>query len=119
MLRVVMRVDHHLAHAEAAQPRQRDFQQRPPRHLHQSLGAIVGEWTQPCSQPRSQHHGLQRALTGLSSPVPYLLQFEVPHNDLDAAHPAQAFARLSARYTERCCPPVQPNETIRFWKPRR
>ena len=30
----------------------------------------------------------------------------------------KCFANSSARYTDRCCPPVQPNDTIRLLKPR-
>ena len=33
--------------------------------------------------------------------------------------PRKRCANCSARYTERCWPPVQPNDTIKLWKPRR
>ena len=46
-----------------------------------------------------------------------LLQLDMPHHTSTPARPRRCFASCSARYTERCWPPVHPKETIRLLNP--
>jgi putative hemolysin len=78
--------------------------------INDILGAIVGEWPQTGTKAGGQNHCLHlsmfsnsRCSTTTSTP----------------ALPRKRRANCSARYTERCWPPVQPNDTIKLLKPRR
>src|SRR6202011_3265569 len=106
----VMHVENHLANSKDAQARECDLQQRAASDFHQRFGAIVGEWPQPRTEAGGQNHRFHlskfsnsRCRTTTSTPL----------------LPRKRLANCSARYTERCCPPVQPNDTIKFLKPRR
>ena len=105
----VMHVDDHFAHAKCAQAGQRDLQQRAPATSTSALGRslVSGRSRVPS---RRQNHRLHRPIFSSST---------MPHHHSTPALPRRCFASCSARYTERCWPPVQPNETIRFLKPRR
>ena len=56
----VMHVDNHFANAEAAQPSQRNLQQRASTDFHQRLGAVIGQRPQPRPQSGGQHHRFHR-----------------------------------------------------------
>src|SRR5712692_1620538 len=106
----VMHIDNHLANPKGEQARERDLQQRAAGDFHQGLGAMVGEWPQARTEPGGQNHRFHlpkfsssRCRTTTSTPF----------------LPRKCFASSSARYTERCWPPVQPNDTIKLLKPRR
>ena len=61
----MVHVDDDLAHAERAQAREGDLQERAAGDGDQRLGAVVGERTQARTQPGGENHGLH--LLGLSS----------------------------------------------------
>src|SRR5215467_13781891 len=105
-----MHIDYRLANSKGAQTRECYLKQRAAGDFHQRLGAIVGEWTQARTEARGQNHRFHlpafsnsRCRTTTSTPF----------------FPRKRFANCSAKYTERCCPPVQPNDTIKLLKPRR
>src|SRR5215467_9064666 len=105
-----MHINNHFADSEAAQASKGDFDKRAVRNFHQRLGAIIGERLESRAQSRGQDHRLHWPIFSSSrcckaTSTPFL--------------PCRCLAVCSARYTERCWPPVQPNETIRCLKPRR
>src|SRR5581483_9346133 len=105
----MMRIDDDFAHAELAQAGNGDLKQRVSRHFYQRLRPVIGQRTQARTQPGSQNHGFHWASFSSSK-----------CRNLTST-PAQlwkCFASASARYTERCCPPVHPKETVRLLKPR-
>ena len=104
-----MDVDNHVSNPKGAQPAQGDFQERMACDFDQGLGPIISERPQARAETGGQVHRLHlprfsssRCRTITSTP---LLR-------------RKYLANCSARYTERCCPPVQPKDTIRFLKPR-
>ena len=106
----VMHVDNHFANPKGVQTRERDLQHGAAGDFYQRLGAIVGEGPQSRAEAGGQDHRFHwpilsnsRCRTTTSTPL----------------LPRKRFASCSARYTERCWPPVQPNDTIRLLKPRR
>src|SRR5438445_9945337 len=106
----MMHVDDHLANLKGAQACQRHLQQGAAADFHQRLGTIVGERPQTGAQAGGQNHGFH--LPSFSSSI-WRITTLIP------LRARRCFANSSARYTERCWPPVQPNETIRLSKPRR
>ena len=98
-VRVVMRVDDHLAHAEAAQaaPAQSPAAcARQPSTSALGRSSVSGRRRVP--SPAARTIAFITRLTGESSPVAHLLQFDVPHHDFHAAaSPRRCFASCSAR----------------------
>src|ERR1035437_584612 len=126
----VMHVDDHFANPKLAQAVECDLQQRVTSHFHECFRAFVGERTQSRTEAGSQNHGLHcparsgLARSGSSFSAPgasgsifsssrCLTTTSMPFR------PCRRFATCSAKYTERCCPPVHPNDTMRFLNPRR
>ena len=104
----VMHVDDQLADAEALQAAQRDLQQRVSGNLDQRLGTSSVRAATACpvrppeSSPSSAHSSSSRC------------------RNTTRRHSVRAASAIcSARYTERCWPPVHPKETIRCLNPRR
>ena len=104
-----MRVDNHLAHAKEAQAAEDNLKQRAAGDGNQCLGPVVGERLQARAQAGGQNHRLHRPIFSNS----------ICRTITSTPLARRCFTNSSARYTERCWPPVQPNETIRFLKPRR
>src|SRR5882724_820808 len=104
-----MNVNDHLVNAKAAQPGESDLQHGTARDLHQRFGAIVGERTEPGAETGGQDHGFHRPCFSISTCRTATSR---------PLRPRKRLANCSAKYTERCCPPVQPKDTIRFLKPR-
>ena len=77
--------------------------------FHQGLWTCVGQGAQTCTEARSQNHRFH---------LPWLSRPRWRTATSRPALPRKWFASCSAKYTDRCCPPVHPKETIRFWKPR-
>ena len=107
----VMDVDDDIVDAEGAQAGQRDFEQGAAGDFDQRFGAIVGERTQARAEAGGQNHRLHSGSV--------LLQFAMTQTTSTPLRSRRCCANCSARKTERCWPPVQPNETIRCLKPRR
>src|SRR6267154_1608251 len=103
-------INNHLANSKHAQARQRDLEQRPSRNLYQSLGPGIGEWPQARAKPGGENHGFHFA--GFSNSR-WCTTTSTPFR------PRNRAATCSAKNTDRCWPPVQPNDTIKFLKPRR
>src|ERR1035437_1486493 len=106
----VVDIDNHFATPNRAQASQRDLQHRAPSDFHQRLRAIAGEWPQSLAEACRQNHRFHlprfsnsRCCTTTSTPF----------------LPRKCLANCSARYTERCWPPVQPNDAVKLLKPRR
>src|SRR5580765_261847 len=110
----MMHIDDDLANSEFAQAGERDLQQRAPPDFHQGLGAIVGERSQARAQARSQHHGSH--LSCFSNSI--FSNSTCRSTTSTPSSPRKCFANCSAKNTERCWPPVQPNETVKLLKPR-
>src|SRR5271154_7480672 len=106
----MMNVDDHFTNAEGLQAFNGDVEQRTAVQFDERFGTVVGQWPQPGSKTRGEDH------------CPHLPIFSRSMCRTMTSTPLRARRRLascSARKTERCCPPVHPNETIRFSKPRR
>ena len=108
-VREVMYIDDHSIDTGCAQTLERDLQQRAARDFHQCLRTAVGERPESRSKTCSQHHRLH---------FPRLSKARCRTTTSSPGLPRKCLASCSAKYTDRCCPPVQPNETIRFLKPR-
>src|SRR6185295_5209824 len=105
----MVHIHNDFAYSRIAQPPERDLQKRTAGNLHQRLGPAVCQWPQTRAKTGGQNHGFH--LASLSNP-------RWPTTTSTPFLPRKCLANCSARYTERCCPPVQPNETIRFLNPR-
>ena len=122
--RVVMDVDDDIAHAESAQAEEGDLQQGAAGDGDQRLGAVIGEGPQARAQAGGKNHRLHWpsfSVTAFSGSVFSSAIFSSSMCRTATStplKPRRCFASCSARYTERCWPPVQPNETIRLLKPR-
>src|SRR6266849_5815567 len=118
-----MHVDDHLANAKCPQASERNLQERAPSDFHQGFRAIVSQRPQARAEPGGQNHSFhcEAFIAGLSSGRLHLPSFSNSRWRTATSTPLEArkcFANCSARFTERCCPPVQPKDTIRFLKPR-
>src|SRR6266481_9060150 len=87
-----------------AQAQQCDLQQSLPGDFNQSLRTAIGDRLQAGSEARRKHHRLHwRAFSNTTcsttTSTPFL--------------PRRYLANCSAKYTERCRPPVQPKDTIK------
>jgi len=95
---------------ESAQTRQRDLQQRAPCNLHQGLRPIISERPQRVPSPAARTMAfisapiIDGAFTCPSSPTPDAAPLPQAH-----FFARKRFANCSARNTDRCCPPLQPN----------
>src|SRR5690242_20670082 len=105
----VVHVDNKLAHSKRRESRKCDFQQRAAAYFNKRFWTIIRQRAQPRAEACGQNHGPHRPIFSNSR------CFSTTSTPL---WPRSRFARCSARKTERCWPPVQPNETIRFLKPR-
>src|SRR5256885_10999085 len=97
-----MHVDYHFSNPKATQARECDLKQRAAGDFHQCLRAIVGERPQARTQAGGQNHRFHSPTFSNSrcrttTSTPFL--------------PRKRFASCSARYTERCCPPVDRKST--------
>src|ERR1017187_3591381 len=110
-----MRINDDFADAENPQTRERDLKQRAAVDFYQRFRAIVGERPQTRAEAGGKDHGFHSP--GFSSSS--LSNSRCRNTTSIPFLPRKCFASCSARYTERCCPPVQPNDTIRFLNPRR
>src|SRR5262245_8976253 len=108
-VREVMDIDDHSIDTACAQTLKSDLQQRAACDFHQCLRTAVGEWPEARSKTCSQHHRFH---------FPRLSRARCRTTTSSPGLPRKCLASCSAKYTDRCCPPVQPNETIRFLKPR-
>src|SRR6185437_13807276 len=106
----MMHIHNHIVHTSGAQPQERDLQERMSLYFNQRLGAVVCERSKAHTKPGSQH---QSPHAPLFSSERWRTITSTP------SVPRKWFASASARYTDRCWPPVHPNDTIRFVKPRR
>src|ERR1017187_7520775 len=104
-----MSIDDNFTYSEKTQSAESNLQQGATGHSHQRLGAGIGERTQACAQSSGQDHRLHRPIFSNS----------MCRTTASTPLSRRCFANFSARYTERCWPPVHPNETIRFLKLRR
>ena len=105
----MMRVHDGLADTGFAQTQKSNFQQRAPIQFDQRLRTIIGQRAQPRAQSCRQHHSLHLPIFSSSvcrkaTSTPFIAR--------------KCLANCSAKNTERCCPPVHPNDTIKFLKPR-
>src|SRR5512141_2571091 len=103
-----MNVDDDLVHAELAQARDCDLQKWNSAQFYQRLGPVVRQRPQARSKPGGQDHGLHLPKVSSSR---WCTTTSMPGRS------RKRRASCSAEYAERCCPPVHPNETIRFLKP--
>src|SRR5882724_686372 len=116
---IVMNIDDDVVNAELAQASESDFQQRSSADFNQRFGAVIGQRTQTRTQACSQHHGFHRPRFSSS-----IFSNSIFSNSMwRSTTSTPSFARrclasCSARYTERCWPPVQPKEAVRLLKPR-
>src|SRR4029077_14170335 len=113
-VRIVMHVDNHVTDPKFAQAGKRNFKQSTSANFNQSFRAVISERTQPRAQASSQHHGLHWPIfsSSIFSNSTWRSTTSTP------ALPRKCLASCSARYTERCWPPVQPKEAVRLLKPR-
>ena len=112
----MMDVHYHFVHAKDVQAFEGDLEECAAGNRDQCLGTIIGERAQPRAKPGGEYHRLH--LLTLSG---WLILSSAIWRTITSTPlvPRKCFANCSARNTERCWPPVQPNETIRFLKPRR
>src|SRR5216684_7590779 len=116
-----MHVDDHFANPELTQATERDLQQRMSSHFHERLGTIVSKRAQSRAQAGGQNHRPRphcAAFSAAAFSAAILSNSRCCTTTSTPFRPRRRFATCSAKYTERCCPPVHPNETIRFLKPR-
>ena len=111
-VREVMRIDNHLAHAKGAQAGEGDLQQRTAGNFTSALGRSSVSGRRRVPRPAARIMAFIDFCRIFSSPICRTTTSTPPL-------PRKCFANCSARYTERCWPPVQPNDTIRLLKPRR
>src|SRR5436305_12451743 len=115
----MMDVDDEIANAKGSDPLQRDLEEGAAANLNQRFGTIVSEGPQPGSAPGRQDHRLHRAaFCACVDSAAILSNSRCVTTTSIPGRPRSLFATCSARYTERCCPPVHPNDNIRFLKPR-
>src|SRR4051812_34412803 len=105
-----MHVDDHIVNTEFAQACERDLEEGSAGDLDQRLGPIVGQWAQACAKSCRQDHGLH---------FPRVSRLIWRRATSTPDFPLRCLASSSAKKTDRCCPPVQPNETMRLLNPRR
>src|SRR5579859_7883208 len=109
-----MHVDDHIADPKVAKAGECDFQHSAPADFNQCFRAIVSERTKPRAQAGSQHHGLH--WPAFSNSIFSNSMWRT--TTFTPGFPRKWLANCSARYTERCWPPVQPKDTVRLLKPR-
>ena len=109
-----MDVDDDFGDAEGAQAGESDFEESAAGEFDEGLGAIVGERTEARAEAGGKDHGFHWSDFRLPSFSSSRWRTEISRPFLAR----KRFDNCSARKTERCWPPVQPNETIRFLKPR-
>src|SRR5215469_18614274 len=106
----MMYVDDDVTNSKLAQAGERNFEQCSASDFDQGFWTVIGQGSQTRTESRGQNHGLHSAIFSNS---------RCRTTTLTTFWARKCLASCSARYTERCWPPVQPNETIRLWKPRR
>src|SRR5690348_6136536 len=104
-----MHIDDHILDTECSQPFERNLQQRAAPDFHQGLWTCVRQGAQTGAEARGENHCFH---------LPWLSRLRWRTATSKPALPRKWFASCSAKYTDRCCPPVHPKETIRFLKPR-
>ena len=115
----VMHVDDHFPDSEGGEAAKGNFQQRVSGDFHQGLGTIVGQGPQAGTESRGEDHGLHVAAFSAAEFSAFILSSSRWVTTTSTPlRPRRRLATCSARYTERCWPPVQPKETIRFLNPR-
>src|SRR5262249_4983353 len=106
----MMHIDDHVVNAEFAQPGKCDFQECSAGDFDERFWPVVGERPKPRAEPGGKDHRLH--FPRVSSPM-----WRTITSTPDFS--CRCFARRSAKNTERCCPPVQPKDTVKLLKPRR
>src|SRR5579864_580502 len=115
----VMQVDDHFADSKLLEAAKRDLEQRVSGHFHQGFRAIVGERAKAGAEAgREDHRPHRTAFSAALFSAAILSNSRCCTTTSTPLFPRSRFATCSARYTERCCPPVHPNDTIRFLNPR-
>src|SRR5690349_16662661 len=98
----VVYIDDHICHTKVAQSRESDLQQGMATDFHQRFRAIVRKRTETRSQSGRQDHRFH---------LPSFSSSQCRRTTLSPFLERKCLASCSARYTERCWPPVHPNET--------
>src|SRR5579871_3622667 len=120
LIREVVHIYDDLANFKGDQAPKRNLQHRLPSDFHQRLRTIISERSQPRTETSSQNHCPHRlAFSASAFSNAILSSSRCTTTTSTPLRPRNRFATCSARYTERCWPPVQPNDTIKFLKPRR
>ena len=110
----VMGVDDDVDNAAGFEAGEREFKKRASGDFNQRLGAVVGERLQARAKTRREDHCLHDAtFSGNLISISMCRTMTSRSSRL-----RRCCANCSARKTERCWPPVQPKETIRFANPR-
>src|SRR6267154_511308 len=110
----VVDVDDDFGDAEGTETRESDFEEGTASDFDEGFGASVRERAEARAEAGGEDHGFHWRVFRLPS-------FSSSRWRRTTSRPfltRRRLANCSARKTERCWPPVQPKETIKFLKPR-
>ena len=110
----VVDINDYVDDAAGFETKKREFEEGVPGDFNQRLGTIVRERTKSRAQAGCEDHPLQDATFSGKF-------FSISTCRTRTSTPSRVrrcCANCSARKTERCCPPVQPKETMRLANPR-